>query len=220
MLQPRHILDVKKEQIEKGLMELFTQVRESIDNTIGCLGAEDKSVCKAIVDNDREINEARRLLEQDCLVAIASQQPMGHDLREIVAGMRVAAELERIGDYASDIAASVMQMDSDDLSTVGAESIIAMSRDCVEMLDQVASAFQAKDAIAARRASGLDDRIDQAQTALIKELFENMQNHAERVPDASRMLWISHNLERCGDRATNIAEQIVFMTEGEVVELD
>ena len=66
----------------------------------------------------------------------------------------------------------------------------------------------------------MDDEIDTAQEKLISTLFSTMQSRPDLVPSASRMLWISHNIERCGDRATNIAEQIVFMLEAEVIELD
>ena len=127
VLVPRHILDVKKKQIENNLFELFTQVRRSIENAIGCLEGKDKTVCQNVVDNDPQINEARRLLEQDCLLAIASQQPVAHDLRDIVACMRVATELERIADYASDIAVSVMQMDGHDIARVGLDAVKTMS---------------------------------------------------------------------------------------------
>lgn len=66
----------------------------------------------------------------------------------------------------------------------------------------------------------MDNEVDAEQAKVIEQLFTTMQANPNLVPNASRMLWISHNLERCGDRATNIAEQVVFMLEGEVVELD
>jgi len=205
MLEPRHILDVKKQQIERNLSELFGSVQRAIDEAIGCLGGQDHSVCQAVIDRDVEINEARRLLEQDCLVAIASQQPVAHDLRDIVACMRIATELERIGDYASDIAVSVMQMDDIDLTDLGLADIKAMSAICIDMLEGVSAGFAERNSGKAREIAGLDDKVDAAQQDLVSSLFGKMQNHPEMVPNASRMLWISHNLERCGDRATNIA---------------
>jgi len=220
MLENRHILDVKKQQIEKNLFGLFEQVRHAIEGAINCLGGKDMDVCQTVIDEDAQINAARRLLEQDCLVVIASQQPVAHDLREIVAFMRIATELERIGDYASDIAVSVMQMDGGDLSALGLDEVVAMSRDCIEMLSKVGAAVSGRDTEKARQTSKMDDRVDQAQQDLVEKLFADMQSDPTQVPDASRMLWICHNLERCGDRATNIAEQVVFMMDAEVVELD
>jgi len=220
MRETRHILDAKKQQIQESLLELFEVVQRAIGDAVSCLGSADKNACQVVIDRDPDINEARRLLEQDCLVAIASQQPVAHDLRDIIACMRVATELERIGDYASDIAASVLQMKGNNLEKVGVEAVIDMSRICVDMLDGVSKAFKERDSSMAREYSLMDDKIDQAQHRLNQTLFDHMKNQPGSVPDASRMLWITHNLERCGDRATNIAEQVVFMVESENVELD
>jgi phosphate transport system protein len=88
------------------------------------------------------------------------------------------------------------------------------------MLDEVLAAYLDKDADKARKAAALDEQLDAEQANLIETLFGVMQSSPVTVPNASRMLWISHNLEHCGDRATNIAEHVVFMLEAEVVELD
>lgn len=220
MREPRHILDVKKQQIEKGLVELFASVRGAIDEAVSCLNRADKSLCQTVIDRDSDINEARRLLEQDSLVAIASQQPVASDLRDVVGYMRIATELERIGDYASDIAASVLQMERVSADGLRLQDISAMAQDCIAMLDRVNAAFTERSAAMARQAAKMDDQIDQKQQEMVQHLFEQMRNKPELVPDASRMLWIAHNLERCGDRATNIAEQLVFIVEGGSVELN
>ena len=220
MLEPRHILDVKKQQIENNLQGLFDLVHRAINDAMACLDGADKKLCRTVIDRDPELNETRRLLEQDCLVALASQQPVAHDLRDIVACMRVAAELERIGDYAGDIAAGVLQMDGNDLSRLGLPDLVDMAAICTDMLSKAAEAIARRDAALARDTAILDDRVDAAQQKLVQDLFANMQSDPALVPDASRMLWIAHNLERCGDRITNICEQVVFMIRGEDVELN
>ena len=220
MRETRHILDAKKQQIEENLLDLFDVVQRAIGEAINCLDSAEKQACQVVIDRDPQINEARRLLEQDCLVAIASQQPVAHDLRDIVACMRIATELERIGDYASDIAASVLQMEGNDLQHIGLAAVLGMSRTCIEMLDGVSHAFRERDSSLAKTYALMDDQIDQAQQELDETLFDSMKSQPGLVPDASRMLWITHNLERCGDRATNIAEQVVFMVESKNMELD
>ncbi len=220
MPKARHILDNKKKQIEENLDGLVDQVKNAMNRAVACLSSGDRAVCNAIIENDPQINQNRRLIEQDCLMAIALHQPVAHDLREIVAAARVAEELERAGDYASDIASIVMQMDGSDLSKVGLQDVLKLSSLCTRMLDEVLAAYQQKDAEKARQAAKMDDEIDTEQANLIERLFTIMQTDPVQVPNASRMLWISHNLERCADRGTNIAEQIVFMLEAEVVELD
>jgi len=220
MRETRHILDAKKQQIQANLLSLFDVVQGAIGDAVSCLNGAEKQACELVIDRDPEINEARRLLEQDCLVAIASQQPVAHDLRDIVACMRIATELERIGDYASDIAASVLQMEGNDLRDLGLQKVLDMSRTCIDMLDGVSSAFRERDSALAKTFALMDDQIDHAQQELDQTLFDSMKSQPNLVPDASRMLWITHNLERCGDRATNIAEQVVFMVESEHLELD
>jgi phosphate transport system protein len=220
MRETRHILDAKKQQIQANLLSLFDVVQRAIGDAVSCLDGTDKQACQVVIDRDPEINEARRLLEQDCLVAIASQQPVAHDLRDIVACMRIATELERIGDYASDIAAGVLQMEGNDLRDLGLQKVLDMSRICVDMLEGVSNAFRERDNALAKTFASMDDQIDQAQQELDQTLFDSMKSQPHLVPDASRMLWITHNLERCGDRATNIAEQVVFMVESEHLELD
>lgn len=220
MLKARHILDVKKKQIETQVNDLATQVKYAIDQAITCLAGSDKALCKAVVENDSLINEKRRLIEQDCVLAIALHQPVAHDLREIVAATRIAEELERTADYAADIAAIVKHIDQADLSEIGLENILKMSSLATRMLDEVTTAFLRRDSGQAKQAASMDDEVDAEQEKVIEQLFAIMQANPSLVPNASRMLWISHNLERCGDRATNIAEQVVFMLEAKVVELD
>jgi phosphate transport system protein len=220
MSKARHILDHKKKQIEDNLLDLVDQVKAAMSQAVDCLTVVDKAVCESIIETDPQINENRRLIEQDCLTAIALHQPVAHDLREIVAATRIAGELERAGDYASDIASIVMQMDGTDLSKVGLEDVLKLASLCTGMLDEVLAAYIQRDVEKAKQAAKLDDEIDAEHANLIEKLFSIMQSDPEQVPNASRMLWISHNLERCADRGTNIAEQIVFMLKAEVVELD
>lgn len=220
MLKARHILDVKKKQIETQVNDLATQVKYAIEQAITCLASGDKALCNTVVENDSQINEKRRLIEQDCVLAIALHQPVAHDLREIVAATRIAEELERTADYAADIAAIVRHIDQADLSEIGLENILKMSSVATRMLDEVTTAFLRRDSGQAKQAAAMDDEVDTEQEKVIAQLFAIMQANPSLVPNASRMLWISHNLERCGDRATNIAEQVVFMLEARVVELD
>jgi phosphate transport system protein len=215
-----NILDSKKRQIETNIERLFDEVQDAIDNAVRCLFKLDMAVCKAIIGHDSSLNEQRRMIEQDCLVAIASQQPVANDLRDIVGDMRIAAELERMGDYASDIAASVLQLNGDSLEALGLDKVGEMAHVCQVMLDDVVRAHEGGDAELARRVAALDDELDHRLSELVNHVLEAMRGDPSLVGNGSRMLWIAHNLERCGDRTTNIAEQVVFRTEGEVVDLN
>ncbi len=220
MLETRHILEAKKQQIEKSLGELFEEVDTAIEGAMGCLRSRDRDGCDRLIRHDVGLNEKRRLIEQDCLVAIASQQPVAHDLRDIVADMRIAAELERMGDYASDIAASVLELEVGDLDALGLAEVVAMSVHCRQMLTDVSKAHRTGDVPLARRDAPADDELDAKLRQLVASILGAMRSDPSLVDNGSRLLWMAHNLERCGDRATNIAEQVVFRVEGEPVELD
>lgn len=215
-----HILEAKKRQIEANLTGLFDEVGNAIDAAIKCLVKKDQGVCEALIRNDVKLNEKRRMLEQDCLVAIASQQPVAHDLRDIVADMRIASELERMGDYAADIAASVLEMDGDDLHGLGLLDVQRMSGLCQDMLNHAMRAHREGDTALARRVGASDDELDDLQQRLVGTLMDAMRADPGHVHNGSRMLWIAHNLERCGDRAANIAAQVIFRIEGVEVDLN
>jgi len=220
MLETRHILDVKKQQIETNLASLFDDVKTAIDGAMICLETGNRSGCDNLIRSDAGINDKRRLVEQDCLVAIASQQPVASDLRDIIADMRIATELERMGDYASDIARCVLGMTGDGLENLGLAGVRGMVDQCQTMLSEIALAHKNADAALARRVAMTDDALDALLKSLIDSILSAMRSDPTLVDNGMRMLWIAHNLERCGDRATNIAEQVVFRVEGETTELN
>ncbi|MEW5789431.1 MAG: phosphate signaling complex protein PhoU [Pseudomonadota bacterium] len=219
MLGNRLILDVKKQQIEANLASLFAQVKQAIGGAMNCLLGASALDCQALINADAGVNEKRRLIEQDCLVAIASQQPVAHDLRDLVADMRVAGELERMGDYARDIARdslSLMGLAKDDR---GLADIQDMARLCTDMLDQVAQSHRNGDATLARRVAARNTELHASRKALVDSTLTRMRENPDLVDSGTHILWITHSLERYGDRVTNIAEQVVFRVEGETAEL-
>ena len=213
------ILNAKKSQIESNLNQLFEAVGDAIEKAVDCLNSRDIAACDALIQNDPSINDRRRMIEQDCLVAIASQQPVAHDLRDIIADSHIASELERLGDYACDIAASVKRMDDASLDNLGMTNILAMSRLAREMLSLVMRANQEGDAQLARQISALDDKMDALFKETIEVVLNAMRSAPELVTNGTSVLWIIHNLERYGDRTTNIAEQVVFRLESRTTNL-
>lgn len=220
MQDSRHILDVKKKQIEVNLANLFQQVKTAVAKSMNCLTSRDREACDLLIRNDTNINGLRRVIEQDCLVAIVSQQPVANDLRDIVSDMRMAAELERMGDYASGIASYITRMDDARLEQVGLQDILEMARICQQMMTDVMAAHQQADADLAHKVGRMDDELDAIMQRLVNHILDAMRTDTALVNNGTHMLWIAHNLERCGDRCTNIAEQVIFSVEGEVEELE
>lgn len=213
------ILDAKKSQIESSLNHLAEAVSTAIDQAIQCLTARDIAACDALIQADEYINDQRRMIEQDCLVAIASQQPVAHDLRDLFAATHIASELERLGDYACDIAACAKRLDGGSLEGLALDRILEMSQLSREMLATAMRADQTEDADLARQLSTLDDRMDALLKSTLDQILALMRQESDRVNNGTTLMWVAHHLERCGDRATNIAEQVVFRLENEVADL-
>jgi phosphate transport system protein len=219
MLGNRHILDVKKQQIEANLAGLFAQVNQAIGGAMNCLVGKNAADCQALISADASVNDKRRLIEQDCLVAIASQQPVAHDLRDLVADMRVAAELERMGDYARDIAVDSLALMGLAEDAQGQADILEMAKVCTAMLDEVARAHATGDAALARQVAARNQTLHDQRKQMVDNTLARMRSDANLVDSGTHLLWITHSLERYGDRVTNIAEQVIFRVEGEPVEL-
>lgn len=219
-LEPRHILDVKEQGIDKLLATMGEDVGQTIAAAVDCLGRRDDPGCRALIEADAAINTQYQEIEKLCLFTIASQQPVAHDLRHVVAAMRIANELERIADHAAHIAKSALELTTTDLNHVGLAEIQALAKQAGQMLNEAMWAYQGPDAALAKRIGAGDDELDTGHQALTKDLLARMSADASLVQDGSRMLWIAHNLERCGDRATNIAEQVVFRLEGQNIDLN
>lgn len=219
MPNQHHILDIKKQQIEASLGSLFADVDLAIATAMHCLTGRDAAQCQGLIQADSRLNDKRRLIEQDCLVAIASQQPVAHDLRDLVADMHIAAELERMGDYACDIADNVLGLNGLTHDTLGQADLLAMATLCREMLGEVARAYRDGDVAGARRAAGRNRELGAQRKQVVDTLLSVMRSEWTLVENGTRMLWMVHSLERCGDRVANIAEQVVFRVTGETVEL-
>ncbi len=220
MSESRHVLNVRKTSIEACLATLFQRVDAALASAMDGLGRRDAAVCAEVVSGDAEINALRLRVEQDCLLAIASQQPVAHDLRDLVADMRMASELERMGDHASGIAVSLQYMDDAGLDRVGLATIVEMSGLGRRMLSDARAAHELGDTARARAVGAMDDPLDALMRRMEEQVMAAMRADPALVNNGSRMLWVAHHLERFGDRATNLAELTLFRVEGVIEELD
>jgi len=214
---PRHrkSLDEGLNALQNDLLRLASLVDQAIDRSMLALRQRDLGLAQKIIDGDAELNRLRYEVEESCLAILATQQPAAGDLRAILAVETIAVELERMGDHAEGIAKIVLRM-GDEPPVAPLVEIPQMAEICRRMLKQSLDTFLARDPEAARRVGEADDSID----ALYRELFDRMVALMARDPSAvergTYLLWIAHNLERIGDRITNIVERVIFMTTGQM----
>ena len=211
MHENRHILEKKKQELQQLIFAMSGMATEAISQVTNCLNSTDCDKAEAIIRHDQDINEKFHEAESTAVFIIASQQPVAIDLREVVAAMRISAEIERIADHAANVAAIRLQMGQQDLAEVSLSAVSELGAKVLAIYNHALEAYQKMDVEMARKTQAMEEEIDGLIEPLTNALFDKMKASPDSVEDGSRMLWISHNFERIADRATNIAEQVVYV---------
>lgn len=205
--------------IHSDLRVLGDLVVEAIGKAVDALVAHDTVAAQQVIDNDRLIDERQMAIEEQALVVMATQQPIAGDLRRLVAAIEIASELERIADYAKGVAKITIRNKHINQAT-SLLDLPLMAQGAISMLQDVLEAFVKGDASVGQRLIDADDRVDEYRRRIRTDLTKAMQENPEIVPAAIDLLFMAHNLERIADRTTNIAERIVFMISGQLIELN
>jgi phosphate transport system protein len=205
-------------EVEEDMLVMAGMVERAIERSIDAMKNRDIELARVVIVEDMEINTKRYMTEEKCLELLATQQPMAHDLRTIVAILHIIVDLERMGDHAEGIAKiAIMLADEPPLKPY--IDIPRMAEVATRMLTQSLDAFKRKDVELARKVCDEDDLVDQLYDQVYHELIVFMLNDPRTIERATHITWIAHNLERIADRVTNVAEDIVFLETGQVVEL-
>jgi phosphate transport system protein len=215
----RATFDHEFDAIRQSLQQMSEMIDTAIGSALEALNGQSSKLAKKIIDSDAQINQRRFEIQEACLALIATQQPAARDLREIVAILYMVVELERIGDYAAGIAKTVIMMKEEPLLKTF-KKIPRMGEIARNMLKDVMIAFTTRDVEAARMIAERDSEVDMLYDDSIHRLIKIMVKEPEMVTRCTYLSWCAHNLERIADRVTNITEQIIFMTTGEMSELN
>lgn len=215
----RATLDRELQAIQDDLLRMGDRVDTAIERSLKSLAERDAALAQQVVDDDAGINRLRFDIEESCLALMATQQPAASDLRTVVAAMSVVVDMERMADHAAGIGRTVIRMGDEPLL----KPLIDMPRMaglCREMLRDSLKAFIARDAERAMVIARRDEEIDNLYNQIFRELLTFMIEDPRTTTRALYLLFSAHNLERIGDRITNIAERVVFMTSGVMRELN
>jgi phosphate transport system protein len=215
----RTVLVREMREVRASLLEMGSLAERAVARSMQALTQHDRSLAQTVIDDDGGINKLRYAIEEQCVTIIATQQPMAGDLREIITTVSIVAELERIADHAKGIARLTHRLDGAPMPPDLA-GLPALADDVRSILRNSVDAYVARDEAMARRVVRQDDPIDRRYQAIFQSLILFMGSDPSAHTPATYLLWIAHNLERIGDRATNIAERVVFLVTGQLVELD
>ncbi len=190
-----------------GLAEL------AIVESMEALKRHDLDAAERIIEGDRQIDLLENEVERLAVQLIALRAPLADDLREVVAALKIASVVERIGDYAKNIARRVAAIE--DHGDIEPLSVLpAMAEMACRMVHDVLDAFAARDAEAAVRVSESDRGVDDFYNSLFRALVTYMMENPASIGQVAHLLFIAKNLERVGDHATNVAEMVYYAATG------
>ena len=214
----RSTLERELEQLRTELLRMGSLVESAIERSVQALKTRDFDLAQQVVNDDENINRLRYEIEEQCLELIATQQPAASDLRTTIAATHIAVELERIADHAEGIAEIAKRLFDEPLLKPPIDVPI-MAQIAREVIHGALDAFVAHDADAAQKVAARDDEIDAIYEQVFRELLTYMLEDPRNISRATYLLWVAHNLERIGDRVTNVCERVIFMTTGKLEEL-
>lgn len=202
---------------DDGLLELGRLVETALTDSLIALDRHDMALADRVVRGDREINRRRYEVEEQITARLSGGE--AGDTRWMVAALYVISDLERMGDHAEGIA-KVALMLGPNPSLVVPTVIGEMGNRTVSMVDRTLGALDRRDIKAARALCREDDEVDMLYDRAYQELISTMVSDSRHITEATYMIWVTHNLERIADRATNICERVIYLVTGRVEELN
>ncbi len=207
------------QEVKDEILLLSSMVEEAVMNSAEALKNNDLDYARQIFSSDIAINRKRFEIEISIMVLMATQQPIAHDLRLLAASLDICTELERMGDYAKGIANINIRSGGLSLPRI-LRDIYSMAEKAVDMLHRAMTAFANEDVRTAKAIIQEDDTIDKCYSKLYYEAIHTVLGDPGNIERANYIIWTAHNLERLGDRVTNICERVAYIVTSERLELD
>ncbi len=212
-----HIVKSFQDQLDAlstGLVQMGGLCETQLANAIEAILRRDSVLAEQTVASDLRVDALEQQIEQQAVRLLALRQPMAGDLRETLAGLKISADLERIGDLAKNVAkrALVLSRDAPDPSL--AQGLARMGRQALGQVKNVLDAYARRDAAAAITVWRRDEEIDELYNSLFRVLLTYMMEDPRNIGQSTHLLFIAKNFERVGDHATNIAETVHYLVTG------
>ncbi|MBS7458938.1 phosphate signaling complex protein PhoU [Coralloluteibacterium stylophorae] len=211
-----HILSSHDAELARLTAEIVRMGDIAVDQlreAMVALTSRNTATADEVISRDVEIDALEQQVSEE-VVQLALHGPMARDLREILAALRIASDIERVGDYAANLAKRALALGFTAPPTP-ARGLGALADIAIEMLEAVLEAYRNRDAEAAAAVRARDAELDALYTALFRELLTYMAEDPRTISSAIHLLFVAKNIERIGDHATNIAENIWYVVHGE-----
>ncbi|WP_164668604.1 phosphate signaling complex protein PhoU [Virgibacillus doumboii] len=215
----REQFETDLEEIKEVIVELAKNTERALLQAIDALFNQDIALANNIIDMDTNIDKQELDINNQTILLIAKQQPVATDLRRLIVALRIATDLERMGDNAKNIAKSTIHLGEDHRLTI--HPAIKEMRDlAVEMVHTAIKAFKYEDISIAGKLSEMDDEMDKLYEEIVKEMLMETATNPEKVQYVMQMAFSARYIERFADHITNIGESILFLVKGESYKLN
>ncbi|MEI6186283.1 MAG: phosphate signaling complex protein PhoU, partial [Dehalococcoidia bacterium] len=212
---PRDAYQRNLRELQDEVLVLGSMIEKALERSMQALKGRDLTLAKQVISEDQNVNKKRFEIEEKALDIITCQAPMASDLRILLAILFIVTDLERMGDHAAGNA-KIAVMIGDEPPLKPLIDLPRMNEKTIDMLHRSLNSFITHDAEAARKIVPEDDDIDNLYDQVFRELLTFMMEDPRTITRATRLMWVGHNIERTGDRVTNICERVVFMVTGKM----
>lgn len=198
--------------VRKKCIEMGEMLHRQIEGAISAYRNRDLDLAQEVIEQDREVNEKEKEIENLCIRLLLLQQPMAHDLREVSAALKMITDMERIGDQAADIAELTEDIHNFSIKALD-QAVVEMSKMAQQMVDQTMQAYEEESVEIAKSVVASDDALDKKFDALKESVSYVIQEKTEVSHDALDYLMIGKHLEKIGDYTVNVAKRCQWLAE-------
>ena len=217
---PDHIVksyDKELETLERSIAEMGGIAEKMVIEAMDALASGDAALAHQVVNTDPRLDALQREIEEAAVLTIARRQPMAIDLREIIGAIRVAGDLERVGDLAKNISKRSIKIGAEARVPRAIVGLKHMNEVATELMKDVLDAYAQRDVERAHAVWERDAELDALEDSVFRDLLTHMMEDPRNISYCAHLLFCSKNIERIGDHATNIAETVFYLVTGETL---
>ncbi|GAA0354266.1 phosphate signaling complex protein PhoU [Bacillus horti] len=215
----RKNFELEMNQLTEKLISMGELAEAAFSSSIEALKNQDTEQATRIIDNDEQINAIEEEIEELVVKIIASQQPVASDLRKIMSAIKITTSVERIGDFAVDIAKSTLRIGNEEL-VKPLQDIPAMAELVQRMIRESLQAYKTDNAELAQEISELDDKVDSLYAKIVQDLLSRMVDAPQKMDQIMQLAFVARYIERMADHVTNISEAILYSVKGKRMDLN
>ena len=211
--------DMELARLNESVLDMGSRARQAVAASIRALVDNDLELAAEVVAGDMVINDLRFRIEKQCYALLVMEQPVAGDMRAIVAALSIGNELERVGDHGKRIAKMQQRQGGVPIS-IPLSGITRMCELSLELIDRALQSYATRDVAAAKIICKDDDEVDALYKQTFNVTLSYMLENVKAIGPGAFLIQVAHELERVGDRATNIAERVIYAQTGELIDLN